>query len=222
MLCKNKTKKHMLLLAARLCCSVLNFSHPDLRWRKVSRWLWIFHADTHTWSCSRRSLEETDGWSSRGTRRRVGGEGGRVGVGSQGETGGSRWRSCTATGFRDQAQQESELRCQEWTRRRAWEAEAAGVLGQQRVRDGGMEEGREGGMDGWAWEGWAQSGRSKRKKKTTGSSTSAPTTIRGVDVSLSAANHRSWRDKQVCLRQRKRRAEAEKARGGGCGGGGTE
>lgn len=26
--------------------------NPDLHWRKVSRWLWIFHADTHTWSAA--------------------------------------------------------------------------------------------------------------------------------------------------------------------------
>lgn len=79
----------------------------------------------------------------------MGGEGGTLGMGSQGETGGGRWRSCAATGFRDQAQQESELRCQEWTRRRASEAVAAGVLGQQRVKDGEMEDGREGGRNGW-------------------------------------------------------------------------
>lgn len=39
--------------------------------------------------------------------------------GGEGQTGGGWWQSCTATGFRDQAQQVSELRCEERTRRRA-------------------------------------------------------------------------------------------------------
>lgn len=47
--------KHVSLLSGRLCCSKQQrktLIHPDLHWRKVSRWLWIFHADTHTWSAA--------------------------------------------------------------------------------------------------------------------------------------------------------------------------
>lgn len=72
------------------------------------------------------------------------------GMWCQRETGGGRW--CTATGFRDQAQRVSELCGQERTRRAL---QAAGVPGQQRVRDGAMEKGRVRS---------AQSGRKKKKE----------------------------------------------------------
>lgn len=68
--------------------------------------------------------------------------------------------------------------------------------------EGGQKGGREGGrrgMDGGSEGGVSPVTEKKRKTNMTGSRKSAPTTVRCGDVSLSAADHRSRRDKQVCL-----------------------